>query len=74
MDFVWVDGNHRYEWVKSDLELYWPKVKPDGVLCGHDYVNAGTCEVARAVDEFAANRSRQVELALPSWVIRKVVR
>ncbi len=74
LDFVWVDGNHRYEWVKSDLEYYWPKIKPDGVLCGHDYTNSGSCGVARAVDEFAADRTRVVEAVLPSWVIRKVVR
>ncbi len=71
VDFVFVDGDHRYEWVSSDLAFYWPKVRAGGVLCGHDYVNTGDCQVARAVDEFAADRMKKVELALPCWVIRK---
>jgi len=36
-DLVYVDGNHSYDIVKSDLELYWPKVRKGGVLVGHDY-------------------------------------
>lgn len=72
VDFVWIDGNHRYEWVKSDLELYWPKVRTGGVLCGHDYTNnVDTCQVMRAVDEFAEARGLAVEVAVPCWVIRK---
>ena len=71
VDFVFVDGNHAYEYVKSDLEFYWPKIKPGGILCGHDYTNNDTCQVARAVDEFAARHSRRVEVAAPCWVIYK---
>jgi len=36
-DIVYVDGNHSYDIVKSDLELYWPKVREGGLLLGHDY-------------------------------------
>ena len=36
-NFVFVDGNHRYDFVMQDLEDYWPKVKPGGFLCGHDF-------------------------------------
>lgn len=71
VDFVWVDGNHAYEYVKSDLEFYWPKVKPGGLLCGHDYTNSGSCQVQRAVDEFAYNRMLRVEVLAPCWFIRR---
>jgi hypothetical protein len=72
VDFVWVDGNHRYEFVKADLEAYWPLIREGGVLCGHDYTdNDTTCQVARAVNEFAAANDLPLELAPPSWVIRK---
>lgn len=37
VDFVFVDGNHRFEFVLEDLRNYWPKVSPGGYLCGHDY-------------------------------------
>ena len=35
--FVYVDGNHYYEWVKQDIESFWPKLEPGGILAGHDY-------------------------------------
>lgn len=39
LDFVYIDGNHAYDWVKEDIELWWPKIKEGGVLAGHDYLN-----------------------------------
>jgi Methyltransferase domain len=71
VDFVWVDGNHRYEWVRSDLEYYWPKVRPGGLLCGDDFTDNDDCQVGRAVAEFARARGLEVQFALPCWVIRK---
>lgn len=38
LDFVYVDGNHAYEYVKQDLEIWWPKLKSGGFMCGHDYL------------------------------------
>ena len=37
-DGVYIDARHEYEYVKHDIELWLPKVKPGGVLCGHDYI------------------------------------
>jgi len=39
LDFVYIDGNHRYEYVKKDIELYVPLVKNGGLIAGHDYDN-----------------------------------
>lgn len=50
LDFVYIDGDHRYESVKKDIELYYPKIKKGGVLAGHDY---NYYDVSRAVIEFA---------------------
>jgi hypothetical protein len=36
LDFVYIDGNHAYEYVLEDLENYWPKVKKGGILAGDD--------------------------------------
>jgi hypothetical protein len=36
LDFVYIDGNHNYEYVKQDIALYYPLVKPGGILGGHD--------------------------------------
>jgi hypothetical protein len=38
LDFVYIDGNHAYDWVKEDIELWWPKVKSGGLIMGHDYL------------------------------------
>ena len=37
LDFVYIDANHAYQFVKRDIELWRPKVKPNGILAGHDY-------------------------------------
>ena len=38
LDFVFIDGNHAYEYVKEDIRLWYPKVKKGGVFSGHDYI------------------------------------
>lgn len=38
LDFVYIDGNHQYKYVKQDLELWYPKVKKGGYLMGDDYL------------------------------------
>ena len=37
VDFVYIDGNHRYEFVAKDIELYYPKVRVGGIIGGHDF-------------------------------------
>ncbi len=36
-DFVYIDGNHTYEYVLQDLLDFAPKVKDDGLIMGHDF-------------------------------------
>ena len=38
-DFVYIDGIHTYDGVKSDIINYLPKIKKGGVIGGHDYTN-----------------------------------
>jgi len=37
VDLIFIDAGHTYEEVTKDLINYWPKLKKDGVLLGHDY-------------------------------------
>jgi predicted O-methyltransferase YrrM len=73
-DLIFVDGNHTHDAVKMDLVAWWPKLKPNGILCGDDYVWPG---VKQAVDEFALASSIAVRLVAktgtnyPIWIIRK---
>lgn len=38
LDFVYIDGNHAYDYVKQDMELWWPKLRKGGLFAGHDYL------------------------------------
>ncbi|GBF93712.1 hypothetical protein Rsub_06815 [Raphidocelis subcapitata] len=40
LDFVYVDARHDYCGSRQDLELYWPKLRPGGLLAGHDFARA----------------------------------
>ena len=37
LDFVFIDGNHEYSYVLEDMTEWTKKVKPGGIVAGHDY-------------------------------------
>lgn len=37
-DFIYIDADHSYEAVKTDLEVWWPKIKKGGVFSGDDFI------------------------------------
>jgi len=54
-DWVYVDGNHQYDFVKKDLELVFQKVKSGGFITGDDYGREESWHeenVTKAVDDF----------------------
>ena len=59
LDFVFIDASHEYEDVKNDILAWLPKVKPGGILAGHDYYPEGCYDwfpgVKRAVNECLNN-------------------
>jgi len=62
LDFVYIDANHEYEYVKKDLISFYPKVKDGGLIAGHDY-DEGDEEkngVIQAVNEFFKDRKLEV--------------
>lgn len=36
LDVVFLDGDHRYDFIRADIEAWLPKLKPNGIMCGHD--------------------------------------
>lgn len=56
LDFVYIDGNHKYDWVMLDIIVWRRKVRPGGMVSGHDYCTKGrrdTREIKKAVDDYA---------------------
>ena len=54
LDWIYIDGDHRYEGVIADLRLGFAKVKPGGLICGDDYMPGNWWEdgVIRALHDF----------------------
>lgn len=74
VDFVFVDADHTYDFVKRDIETWWPKVKSGGIMAGHDFTwlfPDGIQGVARAVWEFAYNNKLRFTVSNTSWIINK---
>lgn len=77
VDFVYIDGNHKYEYVKEDIELWWPKVKHGGIFAGHDYIEESPeakFGVIQAVDQFVLENKLTLNLVkdeYPSWWVTK---
>ena len=51
IDFLFVDGDHTYEGVKEDFEMYAPLVRRGGVVAFHDIV-PGPTESVGGVNKF----------------------
>ena len=58
-DWIYIDANHTYDAVKSDLRTFYPKVKPNGFITGDNYGDRSDWwwkdGVKRAVDEFVVD-------------------
>jgi hypothetical protein len=50
LDFVFIDASHDYESVLKDIKAWFPKMKPNSIIAGHDYT--WDEEVKKAVDTF----------------------
>jgi hypothetical protein len=74
-DWVYIDANHSRAAVWADMKAWWPKVKTNGYLCGHDYINIEFIQVKRTVDEFCATYHAKLHALtrekLSSWAIKK---
>jgi hypothetical protein len=76
IDFIYIDGDHNYEGVMNDLK-YYSKLKPGGIICGHDFSNSWPGTV-RAVKEFFKDKviftissGVVTDDGQPSWLVIK---
>ena len=70
LDWVFIDGNHSYEFAKQDIELWTPKIREGGWITGHDYADDiwDKAGVKKAVDEIFEN----FEVEDTVWYTRKI--
>jgi predicted O-methyltransferase YrrM len=59
LDFVFIDGNHTFEYVIEDIAQWSKKVRKGGIVSGHDYWNS--------VDRGAEPKLCQVKDAVDAW-------
>ncbi len=72
-DWIYIDGDHSYEGVMTDLELGQQKVRPGGILAGDDlyWGAADRMPVKRALEDFV--RERNLASGLEIWGSQFVV-
>ncbi len=70
LDFVFIDGGHEYEFVKEDIEHWYPKVRDGGVIAGDDWEYGKRWDngVQIAVNEFF---SKKPIIDRETWIYRK---
>lgn len=74
LDIVFIDANHKYGYVKEDLQAWWPKVRRGGIMSGHDFYSWAKNEgVRRAVQRFAKSRGLKINRGYDAvwWIIKE---
>lgn len=82
-DWIYIDTDHSYQVTKKEIELWFSKIKPGGIIAGHDYILGNwngfiRYGVIEAVHEFCINYGWEIlfitmELNIPpSFAIRKI--
>jgi hypothetical protein len=67
LSFVYIDGDHSYKGVCADIIAWAKKLKPNGILAGHDYYNRPPFEVRRAVSDICGGPCGITHEPCPSW-------
>jgi len=69
IDIIFIDGLHTYDGVMEDITAWFPKIKPEGYICGHDYNGPPRHQgVTDAVNECFGVDNINVDADLVWWV------
>lgn len=72
-DFVYIDGNHSYEFIKKDILLYLPKLKVGGLLTGDDVKWGKGKPVQKAVNELKSDpRVKFITVQNDQFIFRRI--
>jgi hypothetical protein len=73
-DWIYIDGNHLYEYAIRDLNMYYRKVKAGGYITGDDYAEGGWWQggVKKAVDEFVSQgHGTLIQIHQKQYIVQK---
>ena len=70
LDIVFEDAAHSYDILKENVEYFFPKLNPGGVICGDDYQSSFP-GVIKCVDELAESLGIKPEVCGQVWSLRK---
>ena len=62
VDYVFIDGGHSYETVKSDLNNWKIVIENNGIVLCDDYNLSYAPGVKKAIDEFSANEHYNIKI------------
>lgn len=65
LDFVYIDGNHDFDYVMEDLIHWGRKVREGGIIAGHDYYHFTDSGVVEAVDAYIKGNNIREWYLLP---------
>lgn len=72
LDFVYIDANHRFDYVVMDIIEWTKKVRKGGIVSGHDYEKSKTKGVIQAVDGYISSHGLSLKvLEDTTWYFNK---
>jgi predicted O-methyltransferase YrrM len=70
LDFVFLDADHVYERIKGDTLAWLPKIKPGGILAGHDFECEEHPGVLQAVTEIFGDKVCRDYVDEKCWMVK----
>ena len=64
IDFIYIDASHDYDNVLADLRAWYPKLRTNGVIAGHDFPHPPVC---MAVKDFFGDK--EVAVYGQTWLV-----
>lgn len=77
IDYLYVDADHTFDSVTSDLDSWWPYLKVGGLIAGDDYDDPNDTEVppnvTRAWDTFEALHGQQFNRTVTPGLVSRLI-